>query len=36
MAVNGGVPLEEVARWMDVPVKVLREMLTAGGQEDDS
>ncbi|MEU1312466.1 DNA-binding protein [Streptomyces cinnamoneus] len=35
-AVNGGVPLEEVARWVHMPVKVLREMLTAGGQEDDS
>ncbi|MEU6242787.1 hypothetical protein [Streptomyces sp. NPDC047024] len=33
-AVNGGVPLEEVARWVDKPVTVLREMLTAGGQED--
>ncbi|GGU24955.1 DNA-binding protein [Streptomyces daghestanicus] len=33
-AVNGGVPLEEVARWVDIPVEVLREMLTAGGQED--
>jgi hypothetical protein len=33
-AVNGGVPLEEVARWADMPVKVLRSMLTAGGQED--
>lgn len=33
-AVNGGVPLEEVARWADIPVEVLRTMLTAGGQED--
>ncbi|MFI2077174.1 hypothetical protein [Streptomyces triculaminicus] len=36
MAVNGGVPLEEVARWVDMPVKALREMPTAGRQEDDS
>lgn len=33
-AVNGGVPLEEVARWVDMPAGVLRRMLTAGGQED--
>ncbi|MFF0767014.1 DNA-binding protein [Streptomyces sp. NPDC003737] len=33
-AVNGGVPLEEVARWVDMPVEVLREMLTASGRED--
>ncbi|MYV70236.1 DNA-binding protein [Streptomyces sp. SID2131] len=33
-AVNGGVPLEEVARWADMPAEVLRSMLTAGGQED--
>ncbi|MFI6412979.1 DNA-binding protein [Streptomyces sp. NPDC050585] len=32
-AVNGGVPLEEVAGWVDMPVEVLRKMLTAGGQE---
>jgi hypothetical protein len=30
-AVNGGVPLEEVARWVDMPAEVLREMLTANG-----
>lgn len=34
-AVNGGVPLEEVARWVDMPVEVLRRMLTADRQEDD-
>ncbi|CAL9666993.1 DNA-binding protein [Streptomyces sp. enrichment culture] len=34
-AVNGGVPLEEVARWVDLPVEVLRKMLTADRQEDD-
>lgn len=34
-AVNGGVPLEEVARWVDLPVEVLREMLTADRREDD-
>ncbi len=34
-AVNGGVPLEEVARWVDMPVEVLREMLTAGGRDND-
>ncbi|OIJ92416.1 DNA-binding protein [Streptomyces monashensis] len=33
-AVNGGVPLQEVARWVNMPVEVLREMLTPGGQED--
>ncbi|MFI2642131.1 hypothetical protein [Streptomyces sp. NPDC018610] len=33
-AVNGGVPLEEVARWVDMPVEVLRKMLTTGGRED--
>ncbi|WP_350309884.1 hypothetical protein [Streptomyces yunnanensis] len=33
-AVNGGVPLEEVARWVDVPVEVLRSMLTADERED--
>ncbi|MEV6148522.1 DNA-binding protein [Streptomyces sp. NPDC051992] len=33
-AVNGGVPLEEVARWVDMPAEVLRSMLTAVGQED--
>ncbi|MGV9901658.1 DNA-binding protein [Streptomyces sp. NPDC003388] len=32
-AVNGGVPLQEVARWVDMPVEVLREMLTTDGQE---
>ncbi|MGW5283447.1 DNA-binding protein [Streptomyces collinus] len=32
-AVNGGVPLQEVARWVDIPVEVLREMLTADGPE---
>nr|CAF31861.1 putative DNA-binding protein [Streptomyces hygroscopicus subsp. hygroscopicus] len=32
-AVNGGVPLEEMARWVDMPVEVLREMLTADGHE---
>ncbi len=34
-AVNGGVPLEEVARWVDLPAEVLRRMLTADRQEDD-
>jgi hypothetical protein len=34
-AVNGGVPLEEVARWVDMPAEVLRKMLTADRQEDD-
>lgn len=33
-AVNGGVPLEEVARWVDMPAETLRRMLTAGGRED--
>ncbi|NJP80870.1 DNA-binding protein [Streptomyces sp. AA8] len=33
-AVNGGVPLEEVARWADMPAETLRSMLTAGRQED--
>ncbi|MFE2078188.1 hypothetical protein [Streptomyces misionensis] len=33
-AVNGGVPLQEVAQWVDVPVEVLRQMLTAGRQEN--
>ena len=32
-AVNGGVPLEEVAQWVDMPVEMLREMLTADRQE---
>ncbi|MEU7161950.1 DNA-binding protein, partial [Streptomyces chrestomyceticus] len=31
-AVNGGVPLQEVARWADMPVEVLRETLTASGR----
>ncbi|NEB18741.1 DNA-binding protein [Streptomyces coelicoflavus] len=35
-AVNGGVPLEEVAQWVNMPAAVLRDMLTAGGQEEDS
>ncbi|APU38417.1 TniQ family protein [Streptomyces sp. TN58] len=35
-AVNGGVPLEEVARWVNMPVEELRSMLTAGRQEDGS
>nr|WP_108990785.1 DNA-binding protein [Streptomyces coelicoflavus] len=35
-AVNGGVPLEEVARWVDMPVEVLSQMLTADRQEEDS
>ncbi|MFD9051757.1 DNA-binding protein [Streptomyces zaomyceticus] len=34
-AVNGGVPLEEVARWVNLPIEVLRRMLTADRQEDD-
>ncbi|WP_324605958.1 hypothetical protein [Streptomyces sp. CNS654] len=34
-AVNGGVPLEEVARWADMSPGTLRRMLTAGGQEED-
>jgi hypothetical protein len=33
-AVNGGVPLEEVARWVDMPAEVLRDLLAPGGQED--
>ncbi len=33
-AVNGGVPLQEVARWVDMPVEVLREMLTADGRDN--
>ncbi|GKQ40842.1 hypothetical protein [Streptomyces sp. A012304] len=33
-AVNGGVPLQEVAQWVDVPVEVLRQMLRAGRQEN--
>ncbi|MEU9376039.1 DNA-binding protein [Streptomyces sp. NPDC048255] len=32
-AVNGGVPLEEVARWVDMPAAELRSMLTAGKQD---
>ncbi len=35
-AVNGGVPLEEVAQWVNMPAAVLRDMLTAGGREEDS
>jgi hypothetical protein len=31
-AVNGGVPLEEVAQWVNVPAAVLLDMLTAGGR----
>ncbi|MEU2856630.1 DNA-binding protein [Streptomyces syringium] len=34
-AVNGGVPLEEVAQWADMPTETLRSMLTAGKREDD-
>jgi hypothetical protein len=34
-AVNGGVPLQEVARWVDMPVEVLSQMLTAGRREND-
>ncbi|RZE14662.1 DNA-binding protein, partial [Streptomyces albidoflavus] len=34
-AVNGGVPVEEVARWADLSPGTLRSMLTAGGQEED-
>ncbi|MFK8843654.1 DNA-binding protein [Streptomyces sp. Ac-502] len=34
-AVNGGVPLEEVARWVDMPAEVLRKMLTADRRGDD-
>ncbi|MGW6707614.1 DNA-binding protein [Streptomyces sp. NPDC054956] len=33
-AVNGGVPLEEVARWVDLSAEELRSMLTAGKEED--
>ncbi|MFC9033646.1 DNA-binding protein [Streptomyces arboris] len=33
-AVNGGVPLEEVARWADMSPGTLRRMLTAGGQDE--
>ncbi|MET7549733.1 hypothetical protein ABZS94_28895 [Streptomyces sp. NPDC005500] len=33
-AVNGGVPLQEVARWADMPAEKLRGMLTAGKRED--
>ncbi|MGP8296383.1 hypothetical protein ACTPOK_00015 [Streptomyces inhibens] len=33
-AVNGGVPLEKVARWADMPAETLRSMLTAGKRED--
>ncbi|MFD5110275.1 TniQ family protein [Streptomyces cinereoruber] len=33
-AVNGGVPLEDVARWVDMPAETLRRMLTAGKRED--
>ncbi|MFD8025348.1 DNA-binding protein [Streptomyces lavendulae] len=33
-AVNGGVPLEEVARWVDMPAEELRSLLTAGKQDD--
>ncbi|MGW0469192.1 DNA-binding protein [Streptomyces sp. NPDC003027] len=33
-AVNGGVPLEEVARWVDMPAETLRRMLTTGKRED--
>jgi hypothetical protein len=32
-AVNGGVPLEEVARWVDMPVEMLSQILTAGRQD---
>ncbi|MDX3067764.1 MULTISPECIES: DNA-binding protein [Streptomyces] len=32
-AVNGGVPLEEVARWVDMPVEVLSQILAAGRQD---
>lgn len=35
-AVNGGVPLEEVAQWVNMSAAVLRDMLTAGGREEDS
>jgi hypothetical protein len=33
-AVNGGVPLEEVARWVDMPVEVFRDLLAPSRQED--
>ncbi|MFD8197848.1 DNA-binding protein [Streptomyces wuyuanensis] len=33
-AVNGGVPLQEVARWVDMPVEELSQMMTAGRQEN--
>ncbi|WP_369199028.1 hypothetical protein [Streptomyces djakartensis] len=33
-AVNGEVPLEEVAQWVDMPVEVLSQMLTAGRTAD--
>ncbi|WP_425274524.1 DNA-binding protein [Streptomyces flavidovirens] len=33
-AANAGVPLEEVARWVDMPAETLGNMLTAGKQED--
>ncbi|MEU0412946.1 hypothetical protein ABZ307_34690 [Streptomyces griseorubiginosus] len=32
-AVNGGVPLEEEARWVDMPVEMLSQILTAGRQD---
>ncbi|MFF4307946.1 DNA-binding protein [Streptomyces sp. NPDC001601] len=32
-AVNGGVPLSEVAQWVGMPVEVLSQMLTAGRQD---
>ncbi|MFF9476943.1 DNA-binding protein [Streptomyces roseolus] len=33
-AVNGGVPLEEVAGWVGMPAETLRRMLAAGKQEN--
>ncbi|MFJ8563243.1 hypothetical protein [Streptomyces sp. NPDC093514] len=33
-AVNGGVPLEQVAEWADMPAETLRSMLTAGKRQD--
>lgn len=33
-AVNGGVPLQEVAQWVDMPVEVLSQILTADRQEN--
>ncbi|MFC5904660.1 DNA-binding protein [Streptomyces zhihengii] len=33
-AVNGGVPLEEVARWADMPAETLRSVLRAGERGD--